>query len=140
MRLLLDTHIVIWMASAPKRLPRSLLTAIEKAELRFVSHATAWEIQIKHEKHLDRFRFSLRELEQVMKTFACTELAIEYQDIRRLDEMRFLHTDPFDRLLMAQASRRPLYLATLDENIVKTFENEKAFSIFADRARARSSY
>jgi PIN domain nuclease of toxin-antitoxin system len=138
MRLLLDTHVVIWMASAPKRLPHSLMAAIEKAETRFVSHATAWEIQIKHEKHLTRFPFSLRELEQVMRAFSCAELAIEYQDIRRLDEMRFLHTDPFDRLLMAQAGRRALYLATLDENIIKTFESEKAFNIFTHRARAGS--
>jgi PIN domain nuclease of toxin-antitoxin system len=49
--------------------------------------------------------------------------------------MRFLHPDPFDRMLIAQASERPVYLATLDENIIKTFEAERRFKIFADRAR-----
>lgn len=133
--LLLDTHVVIWMATEPERLPRPLLKAIEAAERRFVSHVSAWEIQIKHERHGPKFKFSLDELEQTMKAFSCTELAIEYSDIRGLDQMRFFHLDPFDRLLMSQASRRPVYLATLDQNIIKTFENNKVFSIFTDRAR-----
>lgn len=137
MRLLLDTHVVIWAASAPNRLPRSLLRAIEKAEARFVSHATAWEIQIKRDKYQARFDFSLPQLEQVIKAFSCTELPIEYQDIRQMDKMRFLHSDPSDRLLMAQAALRPVYLATLDENIINTFESEKTFKIFTDRARVR---
>lgn len=72
-----------------------------------------------------------------MKEFSCRELPIEYEDIRALDRMRFLHPDPFDRLLMSQAARRPVYLATLDPNIIKTFKAEKAFDIFTDRARQR---
>lgn len=133
--LLLDTHVVIWMATDPERLPDSLRRAIESVETRLVSHVTAWEIQIKHEKHGSRFNFSLDQLEQTMKAFSCTELAIEYNDIRGLNQMRFFHPDPFDRLLMSQATVRPVYLATLDQNIIKTFEIDKAFYIFTDRAR-----
>ena len=133
--LLLDTHVVIWMATTSDRLPDSLLTAIARAETRFVSHVSAWEIQIKHEKHGAGFNFSLDQLEQTMKAFSCKELPVEYRDIRGLDQMRFLHPDPFDRLLMAQAARRSVYLATLDQNIVRTFEMNKAFRIFTDRAR-----
>ncbi len=133
--LLLDTHVVIWMATDPERLPRSLLRAIETVETRFVSHASAWEIQIKHEKHGSRFDFSLDQLEQTMKAFSCTELPIEYKDLRGLNQMRFFHPDPFDRLLMSQAALRSLYLATLDQNIIKTFEMDKAFYVFTDRAR-----
>lgn len=137
--LLLDTHVVIWMATEPGRLPPSLLTAIETVETRYVSHASAWEIQIKHEKHGPRFNFSLHQLDQTMRAFSCTELAIEYKDIRHLNHMRFFHTDPFDRLLMSQAALRSVYLATLDQNIVKTFESENTFHIFTDRARERLS-
>jgi PIN domain nuclease of toxin-antitoxin system len=133
--LLLDTHVVIWMAAEPERLPRRLLKAIEQAETRFVSHASAWEIQIKRQKHGARFNFSLDQLEEAMKTFSCTELPIDYRDIRRLDRMRFLHWDPFDRLLMSQAAGRSLYLATLDQDIIRTFEMEKSFHMFTDRAR-----
>jgi len=133
--LLLDTHIIIWMATEPDRLPRLLRKAIERAEARFVSHVTAWEIQIKHEKHGVRFNFSLDQLEQTMKAFSCTELPIAYEDIRGLNRLRFLHPDPFDRLLMSQASHRSLYLATLDRNIIATFESDKAFFLFDQRAR-----
>jgi PIN domain nuclease of toxin-antitoxin system len=125
------------MATNPDRLPESLRAAIEAAETRFVSHVTAWEIQIKHEKHGARFNFSLNELEETMKKFSCTELPLEYRDIRRLDEMRFFHPDPFDRLLMSQASLRPVYLATLDQSIIKTFEVDKAFRMFTDHAREK---
>ena len=133
--LLLDTHVVIWMATEPERLPRSLLKAIEAAKIRFVSHVSAWEIQIKHEKHGPRFNFSLSQLEQTMKAFSCTELAIEYKDIRQLNQMRFFHPDPFDRMLMSQAALRSVHLATLDQDIIRTFEMEKAFYVFTDRAR-----
>ena len=135
--LLLDTHVVIWMATDPERLPRTLLKAIETVQTRFVSHVSAWEIQIKHEKHGPRFNFSLNQLEQTMKAFSCTELPIEYKDIRGLDKMRFVHPDPFDRMLMSQATHRPVYLATLDQNVIKTFQIEKTFSIFTDRARGK---
>lgn len=123
------------MATDPERLPHTLRRAIEKVETRFVSHASAWEIQIKHEKHGSEFDFSLEQLEETMKLFSCTELPIEYQDIAGLNRLRFLHADPFDRLLISQAARRPTYLATLDQDIIKTFEREKAFFIFTDRAR-----
>jgi PIN domain nuclease of toxin-antitoxin system len=133
--LLLDTHVIIWMATDPERLPASLLSAIETVETRFVSHVSAWEIQIKHEKHGSRFNFSLDQLEQTMKAFSCKELPVDYKDIRGLDRMRFFHPDPFDRLLMSQAALRSVYLATLDQHIIKTFETDKAFYIFTDRAR-----
>ena len=137
--LLLDTHVVIWMATKPDRLPTLLLETIQQVSTRFVSHATAWEIQIKHEKHGSRFPFSLQQLEQTMKAFSCTELAIEYKDIRGLNQLRFLHTDPFDQMLMSQASVRPVYLATLDQNIVDTFETGQAFHLFTDRAREQTA-
>jgi PIN domain nuclease of toxin-antitoxin system len=133
--LLLDTHVVIWMATDPERLPAPLLKAIETVETPFVSRVSAWEIQIKHVKHGFGFDFSLDQLERTMKAFSCTELPIEYRDIRSLNEMRFYHPDPFDRMLMAQEALRSVYLATLDQNIVRTFEADKAFYIFTDHAR-----
>jgi len=135
--LLLDTHVVIWMATDPARLPRSLLNAIETVDTRFVSYASAWEIQIMHEKHGSRFNFSLDQLEETMKAFSCTELPIEYKDIRGLNQMQFFHPDPFDRLLMSQATLRSVYLATLDQNIINTFEANKAFCLFTDCAREK---
>lgn len=95
--LLLDTHVVIWMATQPERLPASLLRAIETVDTRFVSHVSAWEIQIKHEKYGSKFNFSLPQLEKTMKAFSCTELPIEYGDIR----------EDITILLPARPSHRP---------------------------------
>ena len=132
--LLLDTHVVIWMATDPDRLPAPLRKAIETVETRYVSHVSAWEIQIKHQKHGPRFGFSIEELELTMKAFSCREMVIDYGDIRGLNQLKFCHADPFDRLLMTQASRRSVYLATLDPDIIRTFEIEQAFCLFTDRA------
>ena len=128
--LLLDTHIIVWMATSPKRISRQLLVAIEEADHRFISHVTALEIQLKNLKNPVAFSFSLKQLQQTMKEFSCTELPITYQDIHALGEMQFLHSDPFDRLLMAQASHHKLPLATLDKDILRTFDQHKSFSVF----------
>ena len=130
--LLLDTHVIIWLGNASRRLPPFLREAIEAAENLLVSHVTALEVQIKYQKHSGRFEFSLQDLERTMKAFSCTELPIEYEDIRALDQIQFLHSDPFDQLLMSQASRRSLRLASLDRNIIKTFTTSKAFDLLTE--------
>jgi PIN domain nuclease of toxin-antitoxin system len=127
--LLLDTHIVIWMATDPDRISLQLLDWIEEADTRFVSHVTALEIHLKNMKSPDAFPFSLLHLEQTMKEYTCTELPITYQDINVLGQMRFLHSDPFDRLLMAQARNRKIKLVTLDKDILRTFQRSKQFSV-----------
>jgi PIN domain nuclease of toxin-antitoxin system len=47
-----------------------------------------------------------------------------------MGQMTFLHADPFDRLMMAQARNRNICLATLDEKIVRTFQKHEAFQVF----------
>jgi PIN domain nuclease of toxin-antitoxin system len=131
--LLLDTHILVWMATTPDRIPKRLLAAIETASHRFVSHVTALEIQLKHLKKPALFSFGLRHLDTAMKEFSCTELPITYNDIRTIGQIQPLHQDPFDRLLMAQAANQKVYLATLDQDIVRCFHRDKAFAIYTDR-------
>jgi PIN domain nuclease of toxin-antitoxin system len=129
---LLDTHIVIWMASAPDRIPKRLLTAIEDARHRFVSHITAIEIQLKHLKNPAAFPFALEHLEVAMKQFVCTELPVTYADIKALGHLRLVHRDPFDRLLIAQAANRKFHLATLDVDILRASKKYKEFSVFSN--------
>lgn len=133
--LLLDTHVLIWLSTNPGKIPPLLLQAIDNATHRFVSHVSALEVQLKHLKDSENFPFSLRHFDQTMKEFACTEMPITVQDIRALEYVKSLHSDPFDRLLMAQASGRNVFLASLDKDIQRSFEASKAFSLFSDRAR-----
>lgn len=137
--LLLDTHIVIWMAISPRQIPVRLLHAIEQAERRLVSHVTALEIQLKNLKNPAAFPFSLRHLEASMKEFSCTELPLSYSDTAALSQMEFLHSDPFDRLLMAQSRARNLCLATTDKAIHRTFERHRGFPLFPQCASEKRS-
>jgi PIN domain nuclease of toxin-antitoxin system len=132
--LLLDTHIVVWMATAPHKIPKRLLAAIEIAPTRFVSHVTAIEIQFKYSKNAEVFPFSLDHLEQTMKEFSCTELPLSFGDIKTVGQMTTLHRDPFDRLLMAQASNRNIHLATLDRDILRCSRKYKGFKVLARKA------
>lgn len=127
--LLLDTHIAVWLATDPERIPAAILNALKTAHRKLVSHVTALEIQLKNRKSPTVFRFSLQNLEQFMKEFSCTELPLAYSDIAMLGKMEFLHRDPFDRLLMSQARARSLPLVTLDKDILRTFRRYKAFPV-----------
>jgi PIN domain nuclease of toxin-antitoxin system len=91
-------------------------------------------VQLKHLKNEKLFPFSLEHLERVMKEFFCTELPITYNDIKTIRYMKPLHQDPFDRLLMAQASNRKIYLATLNRDILRYFHKDNAFYVFSDQA------
>jgi PIN domain nuclease of toxin-antitoxin system len=129
--LLLDTHILIWMATDPDRIPPKLLAAIADAEIRYVSIVTALEIQLKNLRHPDTFTFSNGDLETAMQKFACTQMPLTFQDVATLQQMDFIHNDPFDRLLMRQAANRSIHLATVDQLIVETFNRWKAFYLFS---------
>ena len=130
--LLLDTHIVIWLATDPDRIPSGIHTKIQQSKRRFVSYVSALEIQIKRTKD-DRFSFSLEDLEQAMTVFSFEKMPLEYSDIQAFGNMRFLHSDPFDRLLMAQAANRSIHLVTFDRDISRTAARYKNFKVLGDQ-------
>jgi PIN domain nuclease of toxin-antitoxin system len=95
-----------------------------------VSLTSAHEIQVKHQRDPAAFPFSLRHMEAAMREFACTELPVSFQDLQKLDQLQFLHKDPFDRILMAQAARRDLLLLTADQDILATGHQFRQFRVF----------
>jgi len=130
--LLLDTHIFVWMATDPDRLPRGFRSAILGARSRYVSLISALEIQIKHAKNARNLPFSLGDFEIAMKRFRCWELPLSLGDIKALDGIESIQPDPFDRVLMAQAANRDICLVTLDENILRTAERYQAFRVLGE--------
>jgi PIN domain nuclease of toxin-antitoxin system len=64
-----------------------------------------------------------------MRELSCQELPITYQDIRTLEAMQFLHSDPFDRVIMAQAANHKIGLVTVDRDIIQTAERYKEFRV-----------
>ena len=116
MRLLLDTHLLIWAVSEPARLPakaRALMT--DEANQLFFSAASIWEISIKASYKRSDFVVNVPELHGELLRNGYGELAVYSSHTFAVVHLPHLHKDPFDRLLLAQAMREDLTLVTADE-------------------------
>jgi PIN domain nuclease of toxin-antitoxin system len=117
MDLLLDTHVLLWWLVDDVRLTgraRELIAASEN--MIFVSVATAWEIAIK--QTLDKLSFE-GELETIVHDEGFTMLPISFEHARQTRSLPHIHNNPFDRMLLAQASVESLHLLTADRRILK---------------------
>jgi PIN domain nuclease of toxin-antitoxin system len=118
MRLLLDTHILLWWVTGDRRLPRSLVTAISSPDNDVVvSAASIWEISIK--RALGRIDVELEELLSSMVADGFAELPMRFGHALGLDRLPRHHDDPFDRILIAQAIFEGRRLVTKDEAILR---------------------
>ena len=100
MKLLLDTHAVLWWQGDDRRLPKAARAAIATADVVWVSAASGWEVAIK--QGLGRLRLA----EPFAVTVAAddfTELPMTLAHAARLATLPPRHRDPFDRMLVAQA-------------------------------------
>jgi PIN domain nuclease of toxin-antitoxin system len=109
-RILLDTHVVIWWDEG-KRLSREADRAIRTAEQVYVSAVSQWEIAIK--TTLGRLK-PRRTLEEAIEDSGFEELPVRVRHGVALSAVPLLHRDPFDRMLVAQATAEGLTLVTRD--------------------------
>lgn len=117
-RVLLDTHVLLWLVSAPDKIDaeaRELLTDPRTEVL--VSAASAWEIAIK--TRLGRLDGEplLSAWRDVVADMAARDLAIDAEDAIFAGRLNWDHNDPLDRILVAQAARRSLSIVTNDRQI-----------------------
>ncbi len=112
MRLLLDTHIVLWALAGHARLPGEAKRLIKGADAVYVSAASVWEVAIK--QRLGKIRVSPSDLLAGIEEAGFIELPVRSVHAARVAELELIHTDPFDRLLVAQAMVEPLQLLTVD--------------------------
>ena len=120
MKLLLDTHLLLWAASEPGRLPveaRALLQDLSN-ELLF-SSASLWEISIKSGLGRDDFRVNPRVLRRGLLDNGYLELPVTSAHAVAIDVLPPLHKDPFDRLLIAQSMVEGIILLTSDELVAQ---------------------
>lgn len=114
MKLLLDTHAFLWWRLDSRRLGRDARRAIRGADLVWVSAATAWEVAIKQSLG----RIQLEEAFAVMvEDSGFDELPISFAHAERLQALPVHRTDPFDRMLVAQALEEGATLVTHDRQI-----------------------
>lgn len=111
MRILLDTHLLLWALGAPAKLPARARKAIAGGDV-FVSAASIWEISIK--AGLGKLSADPDEVLAALGPAGFTELPVTGQHAARVAGLPPLHRDPFDRLLIAQALVEPMQLLTND--------------------------
>ena len=117
---LLDTHLVLWAAIEPSRLSskaRKLLQARDN-ELAF-SLATIWEVAIKTSLGRPDFQVDPAALHSNLLSHGFHEVPVRAQHLFAVAALAWHHRDPFDRLLVAQASIDKLTLLTSDKTLVK---------------------
>lgn len=118
MRLLLDTHILLWWLAGDRRLPKALASILAAPEHDIaVSAISLWEIAIK--RALGRIEIDLDELAAAIVADGFTELALRFPHVGRLPTLPRHHDDPFDRILIAQSIADGRRLVTRDESIIE---------------------
>jgi len=117
MNILLDTHVLIWaLENNPTLTERAVNAIVDGNNMVFVSSASVWEISIK--KKLGRLEVPDNLLEEI-RLHRFTPLHINADHAQLAGSLPYIHKDPFDRILIAQAIIEKLVLLTRDELIAK---------------------
>jgi len=116
LRLLLDARILLWWLSMSPQLPKSARTAISECREVYISAATVWEIAIKVAARNLEFHGDLEEQLAVNNFFPLPIKVIHALLAAKLPRH---HADPFDRMLVAQASFESLTLVTADPRLAE---------------------
>jgi PIN domain nuclease of toxin-antitoxin system len=115
MKLLLDTHLLLWAAGQPDRLSADALALISKKENElFFSAASLWEVVIKRGLGRQDFEADARLLRRGLLDNGYGELPIASEHVVAIEGLPPIHRDPFDRILLAQAQVEGITLLTAD--------------------------
>ncbi|MBN2241409.1 MAG: type II toxin-antitoxin system VapC family toxin [Acidobacteria bacterium] len=119
MKLLLDTHVLLWAAGQPEKLSesaRSLLRTPENSL--FFSAASIWEVVIKRSLGRTDFKADPSRLRKLLVAHGYAELTVTAEHVLKIETLPMLHKDPFDRLLIAQAREEGMQLLTVDASVL----------------------
>lgn len=120
MKLLLDTHLLLWAAGQPEKLSpvaRALLDDHDNQPM--FSAASLWEIAIKHGLEREDFRADPRLLRRGLLDNGWQELPVTSEHAVAIDSLPPIHKDPFDRILLAQAQVEGIALLTVDARLAQ---------------------
>jgi len=116
-RVLLDTHAVVWALSDDPRLSTAAWRVVEDAGNEvFVSVVSAWEMSVK--QALGRVSVP-DDLERVLVDAGFLQRHVRFSDCSRLTALPAIHRDPFDRMLVSQALEDGIPIVTRDEAIAR---------------------
>jgi len=119
-KLLLDTHLLLWAAGSPDRLPAEAREMLELADNEpYFSAANMWEVVIKAGMGREDFKIDARVLRRGLLDNGYGELSIGGEHVVAIDNLPKLHTDPIDRVLVAQAQVEGITLLTADPVVAR---------------------
>lgn len=120
MKLLLDTHLLLWAAGQPDRLSAAARALLDDPETQpHFSVASIWEIAIKRGLGRSDFKVEPRLLRRGLLDNGYIEVPIVSEHAVAVDGLPNIHRDPFDRLLVAQAMVEGVTLLTSDDTVAK---------------------
>lgn len=115
-RLLLDTHLLLWAVSAPRKLSLATRKRLDDCEV-FVSAASIWEVSIK--AALGKLDADPAVLLAEIEPAGFRLLSVTGEHAAAVARLPTIHNDPFDRMLVAQARTEPLILLTNDSVLAR---------------------
>jgi PIN domain nuclease of toxin-antitoxin system len=119
-KLLVDSHLLLWAAGSPERLPAKARSLFEDPDHALLfSAASLWEIAIKRGLGRSDFQVDPRLLRRGLLDNGYSELPVTSEHAVMLDALPPIHKDPFDRMLVAQAQVEGITLVTADAIIGK---------------------
>lgn len=117
MRLLLDTHILLWALTDDPKLSSEAQSLIEDAAEIYVSAATFWEMAIK--VGLGKLTIDLSKARESCIESGIVELPITTEHAVAVKDLERHHKDPFDRLIVSVALNEPMRLVTADPQVAQ---------------------
>ena len=120
MKLLLDTHILLWSADRPEELSKEAVSLLANPEnVLFFSATNIWEISIKNSLRRKDFPVDPGSFRRNLLANGYIELPITSEHCIAIQSLPPLHKDPFDRILIAQATVEGITLLTADRKVAK---------------------
>lgn len=121
MKLLLDTHTALWLFNEYENLSSVVQDYLrdEKNEL-YISIASAWEIAIKHSLgKLTKFPGGVKLFLSAIHESPIEVIGVLSDYVEKVEELPYIHRDPFDRIIIATALCEDMTIVTADDNIHK---------------------
>lgn len=122
MKILADTHILVWhLAGSPRLSPQARMLIESSENSIFYSAATPWEMLIKQSSHPGALPATATSLVEFCSRFDILPLPIESKHVMYLDQLNYhgagSHRDPFDRIMLCQAAVEGMLFLTHDERL-----------------------
>ena len=118
MRCLLDTHIVIWAMVGSDKLSDKAYSILQNHDnVFYVSSASVWEVAIKHRIKPEDVPVTPEQMVRFCRDSGIVELPVRFEHSQKVSMLPPCHNDPFDRMLVAQASAENLFLLSHDRKL-----------------------